>query len=161
MDESITTDIRRTIEEFAGRLNAIVGTAAELVRSGVPRDTVPDAQAINDLMWELGQVGAHLDQLMQRGVGLHAPVLATYGTADEDAEDDRVMHKETEQYPEAWTSMQALRLEFVIESLGSLVDADAVKLADEAGGRIAEELIRRGCRVREWGTSLDDVQDRG
>jgi hypothetical protein len=158
MNGTEATELDGVIAEFAERLRALVHRATELQRSGVPTASMPDNEQISDQFWQLGLVGARMDDLMQSHVGLHAPVMATYEPDQHEGEDDHESpgvagDEDGREVP------QVLRLEFVLRSLADRSTFEVVEIADGAGQRLVDELTAHGCDISEWGSSIDDYEE--
>jgi hypothetical protein len=160
ISDSEVAQIRSTIAEFSDRLMSLVLTAADAQSRGISDERVADDEGVSDQFWQLGLVGARLDELMKAGVGLHAPVIATYEPDNADSavggDDSPGGSGSAIAQAEGPAQPQLARLEFVLVSLDDSSNRQIIDLLEAAGEKLLQDLEAVGCVVSEWGSSVDD-----
>jgi len=153
-------ELEDTISEFADSLKELSRTAAERLREGAPLDAIPEDPQVSDQLWDLGLVGARLDQLMKSIVGLHAPVIAAYDPESTDQVDSAEHKLDEDQGQTGPKGPQILRLDFILQGLGRMSPSEAVAIVDHGGAEIYQRLSEGGCEIQEWGSSIEEYEAR-
>jgi hypothetical protein len=152
MVESEGGQIDDLISEYGDRLRTIVSTAKRLLGEGVSSELIADRPEIAEPYWQLGLVGARLDEAMTAAVGIRAPVMASYDAFEThgDQDDDESNRRESVVTDDRVTA----RLEFVVAK-GDRSESQIVSAIDGAGESVVESLASAGLEVVEWGSSAD------
>lgn len=131
--------VHRRIEDYAALLHSYVN-AAHAASEELPEITdVEDDPRIERLRWELGLLGAQLDEAFLEYARVGAPVAVSYEGEDEAATaGDEILE-----------GANLLSLEFEVEA-GECELWPVLGLLESAGERIVEDISGVGCNVTSW-----------